>query len=96
MESPYLQFLIGLSAYQAMSQFDPSMMVHFRRRIGSDLIKICCRPTQHVGQGLLLMVFPALQRVLQLAPLTPGLVLTLLPISAAALLVAGLLNRQLT
>ena len=49
-----------------------------------------------LGLWLLLMVFPALQRVLQLAPLTPGLVLTLLPISAAALLVAGLLNRQLT
>jgi hypothetical protein len=42
------------------------------------------------------MAFPALQRVLQLAPLTPGMVLTLLPITAAALLVAGLLDRQLT
>jgi P-type Ca2+ transporter type 2C len=49
-----------------------------------------------LGLWLLLMAFPALQRVLQLAPLTPVLVLTLLPITATALLVAGLLNRQLT
>lgn len=46
-----------------------------------------------LGLWLLLMAFPALQRVLQLAPLTPGLVLTLLLITAAALLVAGLLDR---
>jgi Ca2+-transporting ATPase len=49
-----------------------------------------------LGLWLLLMAFPALQRVQQLAPLTPGLLLTLLTITAAALLVAGLLNRQLT
>lgn len=49
-----------------------------------------------LGLWLLLMAFPALQRVLQLAPLTPGLLLTLLPITAGALLVAGLLNRRLT
>ena len=49
-----------------------------------------------LGLWLLLMAFPALQRVLQLAPMTPGLVLTLLLITAVALLVAGLLNRQRT
>ncbi len=49
-----------------------------------------------LGLWLLLMAFPALQRVLQLAPLTPGPVLTLLLFTAAALLVAGLLNRRLT
>ncbi|MEA5443511.1 HAD-IC family P-type ATPase [Cyanobium gracile] len=49
-----------------------------------------------LGLWLLLMAFPALQRVLQLAPLTPVLVLTLLLTTAAALLVAGLLNRRLT
>ncbi len=47
-----------------------------------------------LGLWLLLMAFPALQRALQLAPLTPGLVLTLLLITAAALLVAGLLERS--
>ncbi|MCT0208186.1 HAD-IC family P-type ATPase [Synechococcus sp. CS-1332] len=47
-----------------------------------------------LGLWLLLMAFPALQRALQLAPLTPVLVLTLLLITAAALLVAGLLNRS--
>lgn len=49
-----------------------------------------------LGLWLLLMAFPALQRVLQLAPLPPVLVLTLLTITTAALLVAGLLNRRLT
>jgi Ca2+-transporting ATPase len=49
-----------------------------------------------LGLWLLLMAFPALQRVLQLAPLTPGLVLTLLLFTAAALLAAGLMNRQRT
>lgn len=49
-----------------------------------------------LGLWLLLMALPALQRVLQLAPLKPVLVLTLLLFTAAALLVAGLLNRQLT
>jgi hypothetical protein len=38
-ESPYLQFFIGLSGYQPLQAFDPSMMVHFRKRIGSDLMK---------------------------------------------------------
>jgi P-type Ca2+ transporter type 2C len=46
-----------------------------------------------LGLWLLLMAFPALQRVLQLAPLTPVLVLTLLLLTAATLLVVGLLDR---
>jgi hypothetical protein len=40
-ESPYLQFFIGLSGYQPLPPFDPSMMVHVRKRIGPDLIKVC-------------------------------------------------------
>ncbi|MCT0211899.1 MAG: ATPase [Cyanobium sp.] len=46
-----------------------------------------------LGLWLLLMAFPALQRVLQLAPLTPVLVVTLLLLTAVTLLVAGLLDR---
>ena len=40
-ESSYLQYFAGMSGYQYMRLFDPSMMVHFRKRIGPDLIKVC-------------------------------------------------------
>ena len=40
-ESPYLQFFIDLSGYQTLPPFDPSMMVHFCKRIGPDLMKVC-------------------------------------------------------
>ena len=33
MESPYLQFFIGLGAFQYSPPFDPSMMVYFRKRL---------------------------------------------------------------
>ncbi len=46
-----------------------------------------------LGLWLLLMAFPALQRVLQLAPLAPDQILTLLLTTAGTLLVAGLLGR---
>jgi len=48
-ESPYLQFFIGLSGYQPLPPFDPSMMVHFRKRIGPDLIKVCNAMTKANG-----------------------------------------------
>jgi hypothetical protein len=48
-ESPYMQFFIGLSAYQPLPPFDPSMMVHFRKRIGPDLIKVCNAMTKANG-----------------------------------------------
>ena len=31
-ENPYMQYFLGLTAFQAEPLFDPSMMVHFRRR----------------------------------------------------------------
>lgn len=31
-ENPYLQYFIGLKEYQAEAPFDPSLMVHFRKR----------------------------------------------------------------
>ena len=48
-ESPYLQFFIGLSGFQYLRPFDPSMMVHFRKRIGPDLIKVCNDMTKANG-----------------------------------------------
>ncbi len=32
-ENPYLQFFVGLEAFQYSAPFDPSMMVHFRQRL---------------------------------------------------------------
>ena len=46
-ENPYLQYFIGLKNYHAEPPFDASMMVHFRQRIGEELIgKINLRMVQ--------------------------------------------------
>lgn len=37
-ENPYLQYFIGLSSYNNESPFDPSMLSHFRQRIGIDMV----------------------------------------------------------
>ena len=37
-ENPYLQYFIGLYEYQEEAPFDPSMMVHFRKRISIEMI----------------------------------------------------------
>lgn len=52
-ESPYLQYFIGMSGYQYMRPFDPSMMVHFRKRIGPDLIKVCNQLTKANGIAMI-------------------------------------------
>jgi len=52
-ESPYLQFFIGLSGYQPLPPFDPSMMVHFRKRIGPDLMKVCNNMTKANGIAII-------------------------------------------
>ena len=52
-ESPYLQFFIGLSGYQPSPPFEPSMMVHFRKRIGPDLIKVCNAMTKANGIAMI-------------------------------------------
>jgi len=52
-ESPYLQFFIGLSGYQPLPPFDASMMVHFRKRIGSELIKVCNAMTKANGIAMI-------------------------------------------
>lgn len=35
-ENPYLQYFLGLREYRQESLFDPSMMVHFRSRLGEE------------------------------------------------------------
>jgi len=52
-ESPYMQFFIGLSGYQPLPPFDPSMMVHFRKRIGPDLMKVCNVMTKANGIAMI-------------------------------------------
>ena len=37
-ETPYLQYFIGLEEFQTKSPFDPSMMVHFRKRITPEIL----------------------------------------------------------
>ena len=40
-ENPYLQFFIGLKAFQDRAPFDPSMMVYFRKRLPEAVINDC-------------------------------------------------------
>jgi transposase, IS5 family len=37
-ENPYLQFFIGLPRFIDKAPFDPSLMVHFRKRLGKDIV----------------------------------------------------------
>lgn len=37
-ENPYLQYFIGLSAYEDKQPFHHSLMTHFRKRLGPDII----------------------------------------------------------
>lgn len=37
-ENPYLQYFIGMSSYNHNAPFDASMLVHFRQRIGIELV----------------------------------------------------------
>jgi IS5 family transposase len=48
-KSPYFLILIGLSGNQPLQPFDPSMMVHFGKRIGPDLMKVCNDMTKANG-----------------------------------------------
>ena len=40
-ENPYLQFFIGLEAFQYSAPFDPSMMVYFRKRLPEAVLNDC-------------------------------------------------------
>lgn len=37
-ENPYLQYFIGMSSYSNATPFDSSVLVHFRQRIGVELV----------------------------------------------------------
>lgn len=37
-ENPYLQYFLGLPEFQETAPFDPPMMTHFRKRLGSEII----------------------------------------------------------
>ena len=38
-ETPYLQYFIGLEGYTDEAPFDASLMVHFRKRLGGELVQ---------------------------------------------------------
>ena len=38
-ESPYLQYFLGYEGYKYEIPFDPSMMVHFRKRLSGNILK---------------------------------------------------------
>jgi IS5 family transposase len=40
-ENPYLQYFIGLEAFQYSAPFDPSMMVYFRKRLPEAIVNDC-------------------------------------------------------
>jgi hypothetical protein len=52
-ENPYLQFFLGLEAFHYQAPFDPSMMVHFRRRLPASVVNDCNeRIVRHVKQRI--------------------------------------------
>ena len=38
-ENPYLQYFLGYEGYKDELPFDPSMMVHFRKRLSGNILK---------------------------------------------------------
>ncbi|MGG1870396.1 transposase, partial [Brevibacillus agri] len=38
-ENPYLQYFIGLEGYQDHPPFHPSLMTHFRKRLGEQVLR---------------------------------------------------------
>ena len=38
-ENPYLQYFIGLDFFQTKPPFDSSLLVHFRKRLGREMMK---------------------------------------------------------
>ncbi|OKH54840.1 transposase [Calothrix sp. HK-06] len=49
-ENPYLQYFIGMSSYSNEAPFDASMLVHFRERIGVELVN---KVNQHMVKKML-------------------------------------------
>lgn len=63
-ESPYLQYFIGLSGYQATSPFDSSMMEQFRTCLGPDLVKICKEMTKPSGIACMTKMLTSLEEAI--------------------------------
>jgi len=51
-ENPYLQYFIGQNKYRDEAPFDPSMMVHFRQRIGEEFLGRINKTMVQKAQGL--------------------------------------------
>ncbi len=49
-ENPYLQYFIGLNSYQQEPPIDASMLVHFRKRIGVELVNKINEEMVKIGQ----------------------------------------------
>ncbi|MHB1152684.1 MAG: transposase [Eubacteriales bacterium] len=39
-ENPYMQYFLGLPEFKSAPLFDPSMMLHFRKRFNDEAMKI--------------------------------------------------------
>jgi hypothetical protein len=52
-ENPYLQFFIGLEAFQYSAPFDPSMMVYFRKRLPESVVNDCNERIVHHGLNVI-------------------------------------------
>jgi IS5 family transposase len=52
-ENPYLQFFIGLEAFQYSAPFEPSMMVYFRKRLPEAVVRDCNERIVHHGLKLI-------------------------------------------
>ena len=49
-ENPYLQYFLGYEAYRDEQPFDPSMMVHFRKRLGGEIVT-CANHRRRAGRS---------------------------------------------
>jgi transposase, IS5 family len=49
-ENPYLQYFIGIEEYSNKEPFEASMLVHFRQRIGEELVSRINRRTVELAQ----------------------------------------------
>ena len=46
-ENPYLQYFLGFKSFKLEPPFDPSMLVHFRKRLSMDIV---CRINEQINQ----------------------------------------------
>lgn len=49
-ENPYLQYFIGMEKYSNKEPFEASMLVHFRQRIGEELVNKINRRTVELAE----------------------------------------------